>query len=222
MKLELKPGDLISGDCIQVLQAMEPNYFDTLLMDWPYSQSSAVRGKDDGAAARVYGPVTFLIRVLQELHRVAKTGAHLYVFGDWKGIPDTGYSMSLSGWFPTTIIAWDKCYVGTGGFWRSSWDPIFFASKGPAEQRTDKALPNVIRTPAKRHNRTHPYEKPPELWERLMEVSVIPGSRVLDPFAGSRSSRAPTEQAGGLWYGVDVDPAYLPTESLMPWEWYDQ
>jgi DNA modification methylase len=196
------------GDALVVLGGVPDAHFDTIFCDWPYSQASPVRGKDDGAAARVYGPVSFLARILQECARVARPGAHLYLFGDWKGIPDAGYAMSLSGWFPTTIIAWDKCYTGTGGTWRSGWDPIFFASKGPAVQRTDKAYPNVVRTPAVRAGRVHPYEKPRALWDAFCRVSVAPGVEVLDLFAGSGSSCPPTEAAGGTWYGIDVDPAF--------------
>lgn len=218
---ELILGGVANGDCLRVLKSVPADSFDTIWFDWPYSQASAVRGKDDGAAARVFGPVSFLTRALQELHRVAKTGAHLYVFGDWKGIPDTGFSMSQSGWFPTTIIAWDKCYVGTGGFWRSSWDPIFFASKGPADKRTENAFANVIRTPAVRQGRAHPYEKPTELWDQLCKVSVSSGSSVLDPFAGSRSSQKPTEARGAKWYGIDVDPLFAATQhdAVASWPW---
>jgi DNA modification methylase len=207
MKL-LKPGKIVFGDALNVLGDEPADSFDTVFLDWPYSQASPVRGKDDGAAARVFGPVSFLARLLQEVARIAKPGAHLYLFADWKGIPDAGYAMSLSGWFPTTIIAWDKKYVGTGGVWRSGWDPIFFASKGPAEHRTERAYANVISCPAVRQGREHPYEKPDLLWKKLCDVSVVPGCQVLDCFAGSGSSRAPTEAAGGTWYGLDVDPRY--------------
>lgn len=206
---------------MRALKGVPADSFDTIFFDWPYSQGSPVRGKDDGAAARVYGPMSFLVRMLQEIHRIAKTGAHLYLFGDWKGIPDSGYALSLSGWFPTTVISWDKCYVGTGGVWRSSWDPIFFASKGPAAQRTDKAYPNSFRVPAVRQGRDHPYEKPVEMWRRLCDVSVISGCQVLDTFAGSGSSRAPTEAAGGTWFGIDVDPTYVHADDTEPaWTWY--
>jgi DNA modification methylase len=204
----LRENDIVQGDVLDILQEESSASFDTIFADWPYSQMSPVRGKDNGAAGRIYGPFSFLHRVLQGLHRVAKPGAHLYVFGDWRGIPDTGYALSTSGWFPTTIIAWDKCYVGTGGFWRSSWDPIWFATKGPADHRTDRALPNVIRVAADRTRGRHPAQKPEGLWSRLCEPSVVKGSRVLDAFAGSGSSRQPVRDNQGFWYGIDIDPEY--------------
>lgn len=200
------------GDSLALLQDVPDESFDTIFLDWPYSVMSPVRGKDNGAAGRIYGPFMFLHRMLQEVHRVAREGAHLYVFGDWRGIPDTGYALSTSGWFPTTIIVWDKCFVGTGGFWRSSWDPIWFATKGAADQRTDKALPNLIRVQADRSTDRHPAQKPVELFDRLCEASVVKGTKVLDPFAGSWSSKAAVENAGGIWYGIEVDPAWARQE----------
>jgi DNA modification methylase len=186
--------------------------FHTVYFDWPYASASPVRGKDDGAAGRLYGPISFLTRALQQVHRVALPGAHLYVFANAQGIPDTGFAMSIAGWCPTTIIAWDGCYVGTGGLWRGSWTPIFFASKGPAAVRVPGAFKNSFRVPAVRRNRRHPYEKPPGVWKRLGAPSVVRGCRVLDVFAGSGSSRRDTERRGGIWYGIDVDPRFADPE----------
>jgi site-specific DNA-methyltransferase (adenine-specific) len=199
---------IMLGDVVPMLSDVPDNSFDAIFADWPYSQMSPVRGKDNGAAGRIYGPQAFLHRVLQQFHRVAAAGCHLYLFGDWRGIPDNGYAMSTTGWFPTTIIVWDKCYVGTGGFWRSSWDPIWFASKGPADKRTATAHANVIRVPAVRRRAEHPAEKPKGLWEELCTVSVAKGTRVLDAFAGSGSSYEPVQTAGGVWFGVDIDPTW--------------
>ncbi len=200
---------IVHGDILEVLDGMPSDAYDTVFADWPYSQMQPVRGKDVGAAGRIYGPTAFLFKLLTRLHRVASKGAHLYVFGDWRGIPDTGYVMSTTGWFPTTLISWDKCYVGTGGVWRSQWDPIWFATKGPADKRSDKALGNSFSVPSARgKSRRHPAEKPREVWEKLCAASVIEGTRVLDAFAGSGGSRAPVEALGGIWEGVDVDPRW--------------
>ena len=80
--------------------------------------------------------------------------------------------------------------TGTGGLFRSSWDPILIASRGTPDAVDRAAVRNVIETgddvgyanyPAKR---THPYEKPPGvLWHILARV-CRPGDLLLDPFAG--------------------------------------
>lgn len=207
MSVVLTPGKLILGDSLTLVEAT-PLKFDTIFLDWPYSTMSPVRGKDTGAAWRVFGPMSFLHRMLNACRNAAAPGCHLYVFGDWRGIPDTGYMLGLTGWFPTTILSWNKKYVGTGGTWRSQWDPIYYATRGPEEKRTDRAFGNVIDVAADRSEDRHPAQKPADLWRKLCEASVIPGSRVLDPFAGSGSSRAPVEERGGIWHGVDVDPTW--------------
>ncbi len=211
--ISLVAGKIAYGDILRLLPEVPIETFDVVFLDWPYATSSAVRGKDDGAAGRIFGPVSFLTKVLQAVHRVARRGCHLYVLSNTSGAPDHGYMMSIAGWYPTTTIAWDSCYVGTGGAWRGSWTPILVASKGPWDQRVEGAFKNAFSVPAKRHDRRHPYEKPPELWEKLGAPSVVGNTRVLDAFAGSGSSRGPTEAAGGEWFGIDVDPSFADTEA---------
>lgn len=209
----LRRGRVVHGDALLVLPEVPPESFDLVVLDWPYATASAVRGKDDGAAGRLYGPVSFFACVCQAVHRVARPGCHVYAFTNGQGKADHAYAMSTGGLYPAVEIAWGSRYVGTGGIWRGAWSPIFFASKGPAEARTEGAHANFIDdVPALRRERAHPYEKPAALWERLFAPSVVEGTRVLDLFAGSASSRAPVEARGGEWYGLDVDPRYAEVE----------
>ena len=213
MSRRLTRGKITWADALLLLPELEPDQFDVVFFDWPYATSSPVRGKDDGAAGRVWGPISFLTRAAQQVNRVSRQGCHLYCFSDAKGIPDVGFALSQAGWFPSTIIAWDVCYAGTGGIWRGAWSPIFFASKGPAEERAPgAAFKNSFSVPAMRRNRTHAYEKPEGLWQKLCAPSVVRGTRVLDVFAGSKSSRKVVEELGGEWFGIDVDPKYANVE----------
>ncbi len=69
------------------------------------------------------------------------------------------------------------------------------------------AIRNVVTAdyPARR---THPYEKPAAVYEHILARVCRPGDLVLDPFAGSGSSREAAEKLGLEWRGCDVDPAY--------------
>ena len=58
----LQAGKTIQGDALRLLKEVPGDTFDTIFFDWPYSQASAVRGKDDGAAARIFGPVSRELR----------------------------------------------------------------------------------------------------------------------------------------------------------------
>lgn len=202
----------MNGDASLLMAEHPAHSFDTLFLDWPYSNMTPVRGKDVGAAGRIYGPISFIFEILTHANRLATKGAHLYLFTDWRGIPDMGYLLSVTGWFPTTIISWDKRYTGTGGVWRSSWEPIFFATKGPADRRCVNAHRNVITVPSVRGRGRHPAQKPTELWDGLCKPSVVPGTRVLDPFAGSGSSQVPVERCGGRWWGADIDSKWIRNE----------
>lgn len=205
----LVPGKITWADCLLLLPELDDGQFDVIFFDWPFATSSPVRGKEDGAAGRLWGPISFLTRAAQQAHRVAKLGCHLYCFTNHQGSPDHGLALSMGGWFPTTTIAWNGHYIGTGGIYRNAWSPIFFSSKGPAEVRVPgKAFANWVDEPAIRRDKDHPYEKPPGLWRKLCAPSVIPGTRVLDVFAGSGSSRAVVEALGAEWFGIDVDPNY--------------
>ena len=90
---------------------------------------------------------------------------------------------------------------GTGGLFRSSWDPILIASRGTPDAVDRSAVRNVIETddvvyanyPAKR---AHPYEKPPEVLGHILARVCRRGDVVLDPFAGSGSSRVAAEKLG--------------------------
>ena len=56
--------------------------------------------------------------------------------------------------------------------------------------------------------RPHPYSKPPAVSEYVLTRVCRQGDLVLDPFAGSGSSRTAAQNLGlGLrWKGCDIDP----------------
>jgi adenine-specific DNA-methyltransferase len=64
--------------------------------------------------------------------------------------------------------------------------------------------------PAKR---THPYEKPPEVLGHILTRVCRRGDLVLDPFAGSGSSRDAAGKLGLTWSGCDIDPQFTKTTS---------
>jgi DNA modification methylase len=63
--------------------------------------------------------------------------------------------------------------------------------------------------------RIHPYEKPPEVLGHILARVCRRGDPVLDPFAGSGSSRVAAEKLGLdlVWQGCDIDPQFAETRS---------
>lgn len=177
------------------------------IFDPPYAVGTPVRGREDGAAGSVFGPLSFMSRTLREVSRTLMPGGIVAIFADWRRMPDLAYVASTVGLRPATQIAWTRRRPGTGGLLRSAWDPILICSRGVPDAIDRAAIRNVVEAdyPTKRD---HPYGKPVEVYTHFLQRVVRPGELVIDPFAGSSASRIATEQVGGIWRGCDIDPAY--------------
>lgn len=184
-----------------------------VIFDPPYAVGTPVRGREDGAAGSVFGPLSFMSRTLREVTRVLVPGGVCLIFADWRRMPDLAYIASTVGLRPATQVAWVRNRPGTGGILRASWDPILVVARGVPDAIDRAAIRNVVAAdyPTKR---VHPYEKPPAVYSHILARVVRPGDLVLDPFAGSGSSRVAAEALGARWLGCDIDPAFADSEGV--------
>ena len=154
------------ADALDWLAAREPGTATAVIFDPPYAVSTAVRGREDGAGGSVSGPLSFMQRTMSLCVRA-------------KRLPDLMYAATTSGLRLSGCVAWVRTRPGTGGLFRSSWDPILIASRGTPDAVDRAAVRNVIETddvvyanyPAKR---THPYEKPPEVLGHILTRGLPP------------------------------------------------
>lgn len=199
------------ADALVWLPRQEPGTARAVIYDPPYSTSSPVRGREDGLA----GPFGFMHRTMSLCARTLRPGGIIIVFADWRRMPDLEYTASMVGLRPATQVAWIRNRPGTGGLLRACWDPILVAARGVPDAVDWAAIRNVVVTddvvvadyPSRRR---HPYEKPPEVYEHILARVCRRGDVVLDPFAGSGSSRVAADQLGLelVWRGCDIDPEY--------------
>lgn len=210
-------GGLVWNDALLWLPAIPDASAKAVVFDPPYAVGTPVRGREDGAAGSVFGPLSFMARTLRECHRVLVPGGIVALFADWRRMPDLLYVASTVGLRPATQIAWVRTRPGTGGLFRASWDPIAIVARGVPDAIDRAAIRNVIETfdgvdvvkanyPSKR---VHPYEKPVEVYEHFLARVVVEGDLVLDPFAGSANSRTAAEKLGARWQGCDIDPDFV-------------
>jgi site-specific DNA-methyltransferase (adenine-specific) len=208
------------ADALGWLAAREPGTATAIIYDPPYSVGTPVRGREDGAAGSVSGPLSFLQRSMSLCARALRPGGIVVIFGDYKRLPDLMYAATTSGLRLSGCVAWVRTRPGTGGLFRSSWDPVLIASRGTPDTVDRAAVRNVVETgdvvradyPAKR---AHPYEKPPEVLVPILVRVCRRGDLVLDPFAGSGSSRFAAGELGLdlAWEGCDIDPQFAETAS---------
>lgn len=199
---------LYHGDALTVLPELASDSVDAVILDPPYSfESISVRGKDDGAAGTSGAPTMLLHRTLEETRRTLRPGGIAPILHQWRRGPDVFYLTALCGLRLTSCVPWIRNRVGTGGLFRSSWDPILVGSKGAPALRDKSAIPNVIQVEPL-SGQEHPYAKPPALWSPFL--SRIPkGGVVVDPYAGlGASAVAALATDHSRWIGIETEERY--------------
>ncbi len=194
-------------DALLWLPTIESGTVRAAIFDPPYAVGTPVRGREDGAAGSVFSPLSFMTRSLREVARTLMPGGIALIFADWRRLPDLAYVCSTVGLRPSTQVAWVRNRPGTGGLLRSAWDPILVVARGVPDAIDRAAIKNVVVADYE-SKRAHPYGKPPEVYKHILSRVVRPGDLVIDPFAGSGSSRTAAEELGAAWRGCDIDPAY--------------
>jgi site-specific DNA-methyltransferase (adenine-specific) len=195
------------ADALQWLTDRQDEQATIVVYDPPYAVGTPVRGKEDGAAGSVFGPLSFMSKTLELCAKSLKPGGIVLIFADWRRMADLGYIASTVGLRPATCVAWVRTRPGTGGLFRSSWDPILIVARGTPDAVDRSAIRNVIEAdyPSKR---SHPYGKPPEIFRHIFPRICNPGDLVRDPFAGSGVSQMVAKELGLEWQGCDIDPQF--------------
>lgn len=198
---------LYHGDALEVLPTLPSASVGVVILDPPYSfESISVRGRDDGAAGTSGAPTRLLHQSLVETQRILTSGGIAPILHQWRRSPDVSYLTCLAGLRLSACVAWIRNRVGTGGLFRSSWDPIYVGSKGAPKLRDKAAVPNVIQVEPL-SGQEHPYAKPPELWTPF--ISRAPsGVTVVDPYAGLGASGVAARSGGHPWIGIESDERY--------------
>jgi DNA modification methylase len=198
------------ADALDWLPRQEAGSAAAVIFDPPYSRHSPMRGREDGAAGSVSAPFRFMHQTMALCARAIRPKGIVVIFCDWELLPDIKYIASVSGLREQTHVAWCRTRPGGGGLFRGSCDPILIASRTPPYRVDKAAVKNwiVADYPTRRR---HPYEKPVPVYEHILTRACHSGDLVLDPFAGSASSRDAAEKLGLEWRGSDIDREFTET-----------
>jgi len=188
--------------------------FDVILSDPPYGMGADEFGDSGGHAAGGHGYVdsydywcSLMPAVVEHLYRVAKQNAHCYLFCDFDRFHELKFMMEENKWrvFRTPLI-WHKP-TGSRTPWvnqspQRRYETILFAIKG---DRQVTALRGDILEHTPDTNLGHAAQKPVSLYQDLLERSVMPGDRVLDPFCGTGPIFPAATAVKCLATGVELD-----------------
>jgi site-specific DNA-methyltransferase (adenine-specific) len=147
----------------------------------------------------------------KECYRVAKKGAVICVFIDWRQLPSLTDALQWadSTWRGTAV--WDKknCRPQKGRFAQQT-EFIVWGSKGKMPlDRNAPCLPGLFSyTTPPSSKRTHRVEKPLELMREILKI-VESGEKILDPFCGSGSTLLAAKMEGYEATGVEISEHYV-------------
>lgn len=218
---------LVNGDALIELPKMPAHSVDAVITDPPYSSGGAFRsdrtpstkskytaeldyGDFHGDARDQRGFLAWCSMWFAETWRIAREGAMICTFIDWRMLPTVTDAMQVGGWIWRGVAPWRKRSARRMlGRFCHECEYVLWGSKGPiAVERGVGALGGFFDyLPVHHIGRVHQSEKPIELMRDLMQV-VVPGGVVLDPFAGSGTTLLAAVQTGRTAIGIELSPAH--------------
>ncbi len=216
------------GNTLTLLPLLPSDSVDAIITDPPYSSGAAtLSGKQADPAVKYQGIGTkktyppmlgdakdqrsftwWMTQWLCECWRIAKDGAPLLVFTDWRQLPCVTDAVQAAGFSWRGIVVWNKPSARPllGEFRRDS-EFIVYACKGRLQRHTRQCLPGVFRYPVNAAEKAHLTGKPLPLMKELMTIAPA-GGTVLDPFLGGGTTALAALATGRKCIGIELSPEY--------------
>lgn len=227
-KMLFDNGILFQGDALAVLRELPDATVDAVVTDPPYSSGgvyASARRADPAqkyqstGTKRSYPPmlgdckdqrsfITWATLWLSECWRLAKPGAPVLVFSDWRQLPAMTDAVQAAGFEWRGIVVWHKPSARPmlGSFKRDA-EFVVHAAKAPAKTFTRRCFPGVFNHRVVAANKVHLTGKPVPLLVDLLQVTPE-GGMVLDPFLGGGTTALACMRTGRRFVGVELSTEY--------------
>ena len=179
---------ILHGDSLQIIRQFEPNSFDAIITDPPYASGGSSQTTKNRSTSEKYSSMSkdkalpdfdsdqmdqlswmfWTAAWLQDARRIAKPGAPVCLFIDWRQLPAMTLALQWAGWTWRGVAVWDKITSRPQkGRFRQQSEYIVWGSNGKMPlERNVGCLPGVFRYPNPQ-NRIH-----------MAYTSVIPVRRL--------------------------------------------
>ena len=229
MKIQFDNGTFYNGDALAILANLPDQSVDAILTDPPYSSGGATLSAKQADPAskyqsnstrRYYPPmlgdakdqrswIMWSMLWLGECWRIAKEGAPLMVFTDWRQLPALTDAIQGAGWRWLGIVPWDKRSARPQiGRFRQQCEFVVFGSKGRLAAPSRSCLPGLYSYPVVAAQKVHLTSKPVALMRDLLAITQ-PGGTVLDPFMGGGSTGVACQESGRRYVGIELSTEYF-------------
>ncbi len=221
---------IYNGEALAVLASLPDASVDHIVTDPPYSSGGMVRGDRTQSTGVKYvqssterelddftgdnrdqrGHAYWMALWVDQCRRIAKPGAILAMFTDWRQLPTATDAMQAGGWVWRGISTWGKTTARpVPNRFAASCEFVVWGTNGPrdmsdAKNATYAAGLMMHPTPAQR---VHQTQKPVEVMRWVLSFAK-PGDVILDPFMGSGSTLEAAKQLNCKAIGVEMSQTW--------------
>lgn len=248
-----QPGDIwllgehrvLCGDCrdsAAVAQLMQGEWARMVITDAPYNVR--IDGHVSGLGQHKHAEfqmasgemsseefVRFLVETVGIASSVCVDGALLYLFIDWRHLPELYAACAQLKLSPVNLAVWSKTGAGMGSLYRSQHELVLIVKKGSAPHINNVQLgkhgryrsnvwtyagQNTFGAARDEALAAHPTVKPTALIrDAILDVTNF-GDVVFDGFLGSGTAVLAAEQARRRCFGIEIEPRYVDV-TLLRW-----
>jgi DNA modification methylase len=201
------------GDALEILPHLGTSTVAACITDPPYvigAVSAGTMASKSGGWADMMNSALWFTVWYREVSRVLRTAdGCFWTFLNWRTIPVVMRAALDAGLPVTSMLVWDKEWIGPGGpqGLRPSYELVALMAH-PEFQIPDRGIPDIWRCQVGSYKASgHPAEKPEPLVRRIIESSAVDGI-VLDPFLGSGTTAVAAKNAGRHCIGIEAEERY--------------
>lgn len=202
---------IYTGDALDILPSIRANSVDLIVTDPPYVIGAVSAGNMDtkaGGWADMMNSSRWFRDWYVMCKRILKQSGAMWTFCNWRSLPVVMKAGADAGWAPTSVLVWDKEWIGPGGTvgLRPRYELVVLFAM-PEFAIPNRGTPDIWTNLWSAIKPTgHPAEKPVGLLTRIISTSGLkPGAVVLDPFMGSGSTLRAAHDLGITAIGIEQD-----------------
>lgn len=204
--------ELLNAEALDCMRRMPDDKFNIVLTDPPYGMGADTFGVYQDSKDHQYDDSyeawsRLMVDATEQLNRICKPDAHLYLFCDFDRFHELSSMLSLDWQVHRTPIIWHN----PNGFrtpWpehgpQRKWECILYARRG--NKKVLKVFPDLI-TYTRDKDSIHPAQKPVALMKDLLSRSALPTDTVLDFCAGSAATAVACHEMKLACVAIEKDP----------------
>jgi DNA modification methylase len=205
---------LYHGDALEILPTFTPGSTHLVLTDPPYvigAVSAGNMSSKSGGWADMMNSAVWFAEWYKMAGRILRHDGSLWTFCNWRSLPVVMNASQRSGLPVTSMMVWDKKWIGPGGLQglRPSYEMCALISK-PGFAIPDRGVKDIWEHQVGSFKPNgHPAEKPVPLFRRIIETCVLPADGVVvDPFAGSGTTGLAARECGRRSILIEAEEKY--------------